>query len=84
MKKFLDFAKMILGYYEYPLRLIIREFRDYKKASDVRERVQYFYDNKWGAQIVSIEIISQSNISKKKLSKSLYKKEFINIIMKNV
>lgn len=80
MKKIKDWIKALLGYYEYPLQLLIYEFKDYLTTDNVRNRVQYYYDNKWGAQLVAIQIISKSTWARKKLSAELYDDNFIDII----
>jgi hypothetical protein len=82
-KKIKDWVKALLGYYEYPLQLLIYEFKDYLNPKAVRDRVQYYYDNKWGAQLVAIRIISKSKWAKKKLSNELCDDNFIDIIFED-
>ena len=81
LKKHLD--KIYNSDFEYPVMLLAEDFGKMKTAYEVEEKVKFFQQNGWNAQIAAIKIVARNEYAKLALEKKLYNENFIKIIICN-
>lgn len=67
--------------YNYSLELVRFSFKECRTEQDVIEKISFYEENEWGAQISAMKTIVNNDYAINKLPSVLYKPDFARIII---